>query len=377
MLRVVEVISDSNIGGAGRLLINRIKNTDRQKFDITVILPQGSLLLNELKKENINICEINGGKNKSFDVKSFFEIFKTIKKISPDIINCHSSLCARVAAKILRVRVKLFTRHCDFPMSGLYKIKIFRILIGFFNNFLSDGAIAVSSSAKNNLMELGIKEEKIRVIINGAQPLYVLSREEKISLKEKVNISVDDVVIGIFARLEKYKDHITFIKAANLLKEKKCVFIIVGEGREENALKEYVEKLRLVDKVLFIGFANDVAPWMNITDININCSVGTETSSLALSEGMSLGIPALVSDYPGNMYMIKHGENGMIFPQRDYVTLAKQIELLMENKCFYNDLSCNALNRFKTELNAKSMTKITEAYYREMYNKKICKNTDL
>ena len=137
MLRVVEVISDMNIGGAGRLLLNRIKNTDKEKYDITVIVPKGSLLLNPLKNENINVYEIDGGKNKSFDIKSIFEFLKAIKDLSPDIINCHASMNARFAAKLLRVKVKLFTRHCDFSISGALRFRIVRQFFGFFNNFIS------------------------------------------------------------------------------------------------------------------------------------------------------------------------------------------------------------------------------------------------
>ena len=39
---------------------------------------------------------------------------------------------------------------------------------------------------------------------------------------------------------------------------------------------------------------------MSITDVQANASFGTEATSLALLEGMSLGIPAVVSDFGGN-----------------------------------------------------------------------------
>ena len=64
---------------------------------------------------------------------------------------------------------------------------------------------------------------------------------------------------------------------------------------------------------------------MNIVDINVNCSVGTETSSLALSEGMSLGIPAVVSDFGGNPYMIEHGVNGLVCECYDSRKMADHI----------------------------------------------------
>ena len=49
MIKVVEAISDSNIGGAGILLYNRLTHVDKAVFDVTVILPKGSALVNRFK----------------------------------------------------------------------------------------------------------------------------------------------------------------------------------------------------------------------------------------------------------------------------------------------------------------------------------------
>lgn len=377
MLRVLEVISDMNIGGAGRLLLNRVKNTDKERFELSVIIPKGSMLLEPLSKENIIVYEIDGGKNKSFEPKSFLSFFKLIKRINPDIINSHGSMNARISAKLLGIKVKIFTRHCDFPTRKLLNLVGIRGLVRFFNGGLSDGAIAVSSSARDNLLSLGINEEKIKVIINGAEEQRLLTKDAKKDLREKMDIGEKDFVVGIFARLEPYKDHITFLKAASVLKNKNCRFLIVGTGSRELEIKEFAKALDVEGRVSFVGFVDDVSPFMNITDVNVNCSVGTETSSLALSEGMSLGIPAIVSDYSGNTYMVKDNVNGMVFPQKDYFKLAKKIDYLMENKEFYRRLSVNARTRFEEELNAFCMTKKTEAYYLELYEKKTCKITGL
>ena len=42
MIKVLNVLSDSNIGGAGRLLVNYLRNFDRTKFDVAVVLPKNS-----------------------------------------------------------------------------------------------------------------------------------------------------------------------------------------------------------------------------------------------------------------------------------------------------------------------------------------------
>lgn len=48
-----------------------------------------------------------------------------------------------------------------------------------------------------------------------------------------------------------------------------------------------------------LGFLNDVEPLMNAMDIQANCSFGTEATSLSLLQGMSLGKPAVVTDFGG------------------------------------------------------------------------------
>ena len=44
MIRVLNIISDTNIGGAGRVLLNYLRYAHRDQFDLAVAIPRGSLL---------------------------------------------------------------------------------------------------------------------------------------------------------------------------------------------------------------------------------------------------------------------------------------------------------------------------------------------
>ena len=371
MIRVVEVISDTNIGGAGRLLLNRMKCSDREKINYTVILPKGSMLTPRLKQIGVGIVEIDGCYDRSFDIKGFFSLYKAIKKISPDLVNSHACISARIAGKMAGVDVNIYTRHCDFSVKGAFSMPLIRKAFDILSDLITDGIIAVSYSAKKNLLLLGAKEKSIKVIINGADCVSTLGSEEKKKIKAELNIPANATVVSIFARLEPYKDHKTLLRAAKLLKnDKNIYFLIVGNGTLEAELKKYAERLGLDCRVKLLGFVEDVSKIMNITDINVNCSTGTETSSLSLSEGMSIGIPAIASDYLGNKYMVKNGVNGLIFPRGDYKRLAKCIIDLTRDKALYTQLSQNAKKRFFSELNAERMTRETEKYYFEMLKNK-------
>ena len=369
LIKVIEAISDTNIGGAGILLLNRLKYTDTDLFDTTVLLPENSDLISRFSSIGIKTVAIKGSQDRSFDVKDIRRYYVEILKIAPQIINSHGSLSSRIAAKRAGVPIKFYTRHCVYPTNKIYKSAFVRYLFGRGSDFLSDKVIAVAHCAKENLMEMGMDSKKIKVIINGAEALRKSENVEKEELRKKLKINRSKTVVAICARLEKCKDHECFIKAARYLCDKSddYRFLIIGTGSLEKELKQLVDAYSLASKVIFTGFLNDVSDYMNIVDINVNCSIGTETSSLALSEGMSLGIPSVVSDYGGNTYMVKNNVNGYVYKAGDFVQLASKIEEVKRN---FFALSIGSLKRFEEELNAPKMAYETQQLYLNLYNKK-------
>ena len=366
-MKIIEAISDTNIGGAGILLLNRLKHTDRKKYVSIVVLPKNSALKPRLEKLGIETVETQYGMDKSFSIRSVIEYIDIIKRINPDIVNSHGCLSSRMAAKICNVPVKICTRHCVYPVIPI--CKKFKVLIGAFNSCLSDRFIAVAFAAKDNLLEMGVARKKISVIINGAESLEKYSEIEKERIKNELLIPNDIPVLGICARLEACKDHECFFKALKILKSKKIKFValVIGEGSLRKHLEELCKEYGLSRYVIFTGFIENVSPYINITDIVINCSVGTETSSLALSEGMSLAKPAIVSNYGGNPYMVKNGVNGFVYESSDYHSLAECIERLCMNRELYEKMSHESYKRFKQELNAENMTKKTNKLYDALY----------
>ena len=102
---------------------------------------------------------------------------------------------------------------------------------------------------------------------------------------------------------------------------------------------------------------------MNILHLNVNCSEQSETSSLSLSEGMSVGAVPVVSNCGGNSYMAGFGESGMIFPIGDAAALANIILVLEKNRIELEELSRKCIERFQQHLTAAEMTRQVEALY--------------
>lgn len=372
-MKIIEAISDMNIGGAGVLLATRL-GTDKNMRDSTiVVLPEGSMLSRRLTDIGVGIIEVKGCKNRSFDVFAISKFIRIIKEINPDIVNCHGCLSFRIAAFLCSVPVRIYTRHCTFPQKKWQKNAFFRSIIGNLQMELSNGIIAVAEAAKSDLVDMGVSPKRIKVIINGVKGISVLSKDERSRIRSSLSIPEDAVVVGIFARLEEYKGHKDLIEAASILLSYSDAyrFLIVGGGSLEEKLKNICREKGIDDKFIFTGFVDDVTEYFNITDINVNCSHGTETSSLALSEGMSLGIPCIASDFGGNSYMVQDGINGYVYPAYDSHRLAVLIERSGNDAILRKRLSENAYIRFKSELNHKKMTEATYNYYTQLRSVKM------
>lgn len=71
---------------------------------------------------------------------------------------------------------------------------------------------------------------------------------------------------------------------------------------------------------------------LNIIDIQVNASYLSETTNLALLEGMSLGIPTVATKCGGTPKMISEWENGLLVEKADSNALAEGIRKILENK---------------------------------------------
>lgn len=371
MIKVLNILSDSNIGGAGRLLVNYLHNFDRTKFDVKVVLPRSSQLIPFITAEKYDVIEISGGRDKSFDMKATREIMRIIREWKPDIVHTHSAFSGKLAAFLCGVPSRFYTRHSAFEPPRKLTTFPGKQINGFVNNTLATDIVAVAQAAMDNLTDTGVDPSKITVIINGVEEMRRISDEDKLALKKSLGIGNGTFVCGISARLEDYKGHSYLLESAKIVTDRHpdTVFLIIGCGSCEESLKKQAAELGISDRVIFTGFANDVAPYYNIMDLNLNCSWGTETSCLALSEGMSLSVPAIATTYGGNPYMITEGVNGFLVPEKDSAAMAEKINLLIEDRDKLAKLSAGAREMYEKKFTASAMTRRLEELYEKSYNR--------
>ena len=365
MKRILNIISDTNIGGAGRVILNYLNYTDRSQFETLVAVPRGSLLKEPLEKAGAKVYEVDGMADRSYH-KDDVKLLKTlIRELKPDLVHTHGALSGRIAAKRCHVPV-VYSRHSAFPVPAKLRYPPGRWVNKLVNEHYADRIIAVSPATRDNLTDGGISPKKITVVMNGVAPVERTAPEDRAALRKELGIAEDVVVFGILARIEDYKGHLYLVEAARLLKERGVTgfrVLIAGTGAFEREVAQAVEKAQVGDVVQMLGCRSDVSGLRGALDVQLNASNGTEATSLALLEGMSLGLPTVASDYGGNPWVIRDGEEGLLFPSRNAAALADAMERLIQDEALRADMGRRAFTRFEHEFTGEVFARNTEKIY--------------
>lgn len=360
-MKILHIITDTNIGGAGRLLVSILNNMDYEKFDVSVCVPEGSALLPLLQGTNAKIIETKHGKDKSFEPAAVRELEKIIRHECPDAVHTHASLSGRIAAYNCNIPVRIMTRHCAFANPRYKTTFPVKQISGAFSDSLTTTYIATANIAKEKLTEIGCSPDKIVVIPNGSRKMERIGDSAKQELKKKLGIHDDEFVVGIAARLEEYKGHKYIIEAARILKDEKICFLFIGTGSNENKLRSYINELEVGNHIIFTGFTEDVAPYYNIMDVSVNSSTESEATSLSILESMSIGVPCVVTDVGGNSDIVRDGTDGFVVPKCDSAALADALLKL------YNDR--DMIKRFGEKAEESFDSRYTEAIMTEKLEK--------
>lgn len=365
MIRILNIISDTNIGGAGRVILNYLRYADRNKFETLVAIPRGSLLKPLLEEAEVTVYEVDGMADCSYASQDVKALQALIRRVKPDLVHTHGALSGRIAAKRCHVPV-VYSRHSAFPVPAKLKYPPGRWVNKLLNEHYADHIIAVSPATRDNLTEGGISPKKITVVMNGVAPVSPISDGEKAVLRRSLGLGKDVFTFGILARIEDYKGHLYLVYAAKLLKDRgysNFRILVAGTGAFEEEVTRAVTEMGVEDVVQMLGFRSDAAALLNILDVQLNASYGTEATSMALLEGMSLGLPTIASDYGGNPFVITSGQNGLLFPSKDSAALADAMAELMDHPEEVAIMREKALETYQSRFTGEVFARNTEQIY--------------
>lgn len=184
MITILNLISDTNIGGAGRVILNYLKYTDRARFRTLVAVPWGSALIGPLKEAGAEAPRRwTPWPTRSYSKEDVKVLTDFIRRVKPDLVHTHGCLSGRIAAKKCGLPV-VYSRHSAFPVPAKLKYPPGRWVNRWLNQHYADRIIAVSPATMDNLVESGVSPKRITVVMNGVAPLTATTPEEQTALKK-------------------------------------------------------------------------------------------------------------------------------------------------------------------------------------------------
>lgn len=184
-----------------------------------------------------------------------------------------------------------------------------------------------------------IDRDKIKVISYGIDlKLFKFSKEEREKARLKLNIHNHERVVLFLSLLSKQKGTDVAIKAFNELAQNNnnIKLIVAGDGEYLEEAKLLVKSLNLESRVIFTGFVrNKEAPkYYNLSDVFIFPTLRLESFGIVIAEAMACGIPVIASRIGSIPDVISDRINGVLFHPGDFIELAKQINLLLNDQQF-------------------------------------------
>src|SRR5262249_48565199 len=174
------------------------------------------------------------------------------------------------------------------------------------------------TAVRDRLIEdYGYPRDKTVTIPNGVDLGHFDSTCEnrRQSTRDSLALAPSDVVFVCVARLVPRKRVDIVLEALALLSPKhpRCRGLIIGCGPLDDALRAQSRELGLCESVRFLGFSDDVRPYLEAADVYVSASE-KEGMPLALVEAMACGLPAVVTDISGNSEAVINGRPGMLVP---------------------------------------------------------------
>jgi len=185
--------------------------------------------------------------------------------------------------------------------------------------------------------------------------------------RRKYNLENKFVMLfaGRLAEIKGGKYPIQVLKELNL---ENVELIYVGQGPEENFLKNKTHELNLEEQVKFLGNIDlkNMPNIYNMVDVCLITSIthgnAQEGSPLTSFESIACGLPIVAFKSGGLAENVKHGQTGFLVEEKDVKSMAEYVKQLYENKKLAQELA-NGAEKLSEEFGAeKTAQKIIQVF---------------
>jgi len=210
-------------------------------------------------------------------------------------------------------------------------------------------------------------DKRKTITINKGHDIEWYQGYDPYDIRKELGLDSNSFLVINVANNRRMKGIPYLLKAFNTLPEGLPVHLLLAGNDMET-----VENLKIVssgkhaDKVHFLGFRKNVLNIVSSCNVFALSSIRGESITKSVIEAMSLGVPAIITDIPGNVELLEHGKSGLVVPSKDYVSLGKAILQIYEDKALCKKLGVGAKEWIATELNYKKTIQKTKKMYEDL-----------
>lgn len=217
--------------------------------------------------------------------------------------------------------------------TGGWRKVLRRLFLRYVYSFI-DYALYVGDNNKAYFLAHGVKQQQLVFVPHAIDNKRFSADEEQYRTeaeewKGKLGISRDDFVILFAGKLEPKKDPFFILELSKLLKDERLKFVIVGNGKLEQELKDKNKD----NRVLFLDFQNQgqMPVVYRLGNVFVLPSRGpNETWGLAINEAMACGNYIITTTKVGGaVNMVSSKKNGLIIEPGDVEAAAEYIEYIV------------------------------------------------
>ncbi len=333
MTRTIAYVDHAaEIGGAEKSLVELIAHIDRERFAPVVLhvpgaewlryaegagarlvprLPQSDLY--DEKRDELGGGAVVGLRRMLAATGPVAGLYREIGAIAPDLVHTNSTkmhLLAGAAARLRRLPVVWHMRDLmTQPGARSWLARAVRRI--------RPEVIAISQAVAGQFDGLPCR---VHVVPNGVPLQDFHPGEPREGLREEIGLPDGAPAVCVVGRLTPWKGHQVLLRAwASVVRAAPDArLLVVGEvafweDGYEDELRSLAADLGIEDGVLWLGFREDVADLLRLSDLLVLASID-EPFGRVVIEAMATGLPVVATDSGGVPEIVVDGETGLLVP---------------------------------------------------------------
>jgi glycosyltransferase involved in cell wall biosynthesis len=332
VLKILRIIARLNVGGPARHVVWLTEGLRANGYDtvlVTGVVPPGEddmTYFAESAGVTPHVIPQMSREISLRDALASWRLFRLMLRERPDLVHTHTAKAGTVgrvagllyrwltpAALIGKPRACRFVHtyhgHVFHSYYGPARTKLFLTIERALAWLVTDRIIVVSEQQRREINEdfrVGRPEQFAIVPLGLDLSLFSDWQAKRNRLREEINASEDEILIGIVGRLTEIKNHAMFLYTVARVKElngsssdqRRMRFVIIGDGSLRGTLEEQARELGLADDVAFTGTREDPEVFYPALDV-VALTSHNEGTPLTLIEAMANERPVVATTVGG------------------------------------------------------------------------------